>query len=335
MTDIAKLNELVELAKELNGEDWRYSRTTPYSNGYITGKDGRTIVETTNGEVPANACRFIEMANPATILAIAEAFRALEQRAEAAEAGFRENEQTKQELFVIRDNLLTANLNAGKRIRELEAKLAGPQGPLTIHRDEAQPHLQAVCRVLAKHFADDPAVTFENAAGLVQHLIDDGNNAANQFNNERFRADKLLAMLKQEQEKGQQVGEKQISPDTLRALVSQFGGGLPTDPIAALREMLINLAELVPGDTKRMDCGGTGIAEEPSDDSLGSGCGGCCGTGKSPVYTAPPVPALRLPDEKWINSQPGWESEDSYPDGWNACLSEVKRLNGMEVSDGE
>lgn len=138
---------------------------------------------------------------------------------------------------------LTADL-ANVTEAQVEAiKQAGPQGPLTIHRDEAQPHLQAVCRVLAKHFADDPAVTFENAAGLVQHLIDDGNNAANQFNNERDRADKLLATLKQEQEKGQQVGEKQISPDTLRALVSQFGGGLPTDPIAALREMLINLKE--------------------------------------------------------------------------------------------
>lgn len=138
---------------------------------------------------------------------------------------------------------LTADL-ANVTEAQVEAiKQAGPQGPLTIHRDEAQPHLQAVCRVLAKHFADDPAVTFENAAGLVQHLIDDLNHSANQFHNERDRADKLLATLKQEQEKQQQVGEKQISPDTLRALVSQFGGGLPSDPIAALREMLINLSE--------------------------------------------------------------------------------------------
>lgn len=80
-----KLNELVELAKELNGESWGYRRTTPYSRGYITGKDGRTIVQTSSGEVPANVCRFIETADPETILAIAEAFRALEQRAEAAE----------------------------------------------------------------------------------------------------------------------------------------------------------------------------------------------------------------------------------------------------------
>lgn len=72
-----KLNKLAELAEELGGESWGYRRTTPYSRGYITGNDGRTIVQTTSGEVPANVCRFIEMANPGTILAIAEAFRLL------------------------------------------------------------------------------------------------------------------------------------------------------------------------------------------------------------------------------------------------------------------
>ena len=72
-----KLNKLVELAKELGGESWGYRRTTPYSRGYITGHDGRTIVQATSGEVPANVCNFIEMADPETILAIAEEFRAL------------------------------------------------------------------------------------------------------------------------------------------------------------------------------------------------------------------------------------------------------------------
>jgi len=63
------------------------------------------------------------------ILAIAEAFRELEHRAEAAEKGFQENEKAKQELFIVRDSLLTANLNAGKRIKELEAKLAELEKP--------------------------------------------------------------------------------------------------------------------------------------------------------------------------------------------------------------
>ncbi len=81
-----KLYELAELAKQMCGESWEYSRITSYSRGYITGKDGRTIVQTRSGLVPANACQFMEMADPAAILAIAEAFRALEQRAESAES---------------------------------------------------------------------------------------------------------------------------------------------------------------------------------------------------------------------------------------------------------
>ncbi|WP_337029086.1 hypothetical protein [Pantoea agglomerans] len=80
-----KLNELVELAKELGGESWEYRRTTSYSRGYITAQDGRNILQTTSGEVPANVCQFIEMADPETILAIAEEFRVLEQDKAALE----------------------------------------------------------------------------------------------------------------------------------------------------------------------------------------------------------------------------------------------------------
>lgn len=57
------------------------------------------------------------------------------------------------------------------------------------------------------------------------------------------------------------------------------------------------------------------------------------------AYTAPPVPALKLPEGK-----PDWESEDGQDidymepsdvyamgkdDGFNNCLAEVKRLNGL------
>lgn len=57
------------------------------------------------------------------------------------------------------------------------------------------------------------------------------------------------------------------------------------------------------------------------------------------IYTAPPVPELKLPEEK-----PDWESEDGHDidymepsdvyamgkdDGFNKCLTEVKRLNGV------
>lgn len=80
-----KLNELVELANKMGGESWCYTQSSIFSKGYITGMGGRTIVQTYNGDVPANACQFIRTADPATILEIAEAFRQLEQRAEAAE----------------------------------------------------------------------------------------------------------------------------------------------------------------------------------------------------------------------------------------------------------
>ena len=55
--------------------------------------------------------------------------------------------------------------------------------------------------------------------------------------------------------------------------------------------------------------------------------------GFNPFYTAPPVAALRLPDEKWINPAPGFESEDSYKEGWNECLEEVKRLNANKPAE--
>lgn len=98
-----KLNELAALAEQLGGEEWVYSRTTLHSRGYITGRGGRTIVQTTDGDVPANVCRFMQMADPATILAIAKAFRALE----------RENSELRQQ-----------RAGLAKEANDLEAKLA-------------------------------------------------------------------------------------------------------------------------------------------------------------------------------------------------------------------
>lgn len=82
--------QLKELAESLNGEEWSYRRTTPYSRGYIIGKGGRTIVQTCDGEVPANVCRFIEGFNPASALMLIERLESAERerdelRAEQAE----------------------------------------------------------------------------------------------------------------------------------------------------------------------------------------------------------------------------------------------------------
>ena len=73
-------------------------------------------------------------------------------------------------------------------------------------------------------------------------------------------------------------------------------------------------------------CGGSGIAEEPSDDGLGCGCCACCGTGKSGLYKAPPVAALRLPDVVLIHSEMDFVRKEKAKE-FNRCISEIKRLN--------
>lgn len=53
-----------------------------------------------------------------------------------------------------------------------------------------------------------------------------------------------------------------------------------------------------------------------------------------PVYTAPPVPVVKLPDEISFS---GWgggcnynpEDADGVMIGWNNCLAEIKRLNNI------
>lgn len=86
MTAEQKLEALTTLARNFGGEAWEFTRASIHSNGYITGRGGRTIVQTSGGDVPANVCRYIQQADPETILAIAEAFDQMKQRAEAAEA---------------------------------------------------------------------------------------------------------------------------------------------------------------------------------------------------------------------------------------------------------
>lgn len=55
------------------------------------------------------------------------------------------------------------------------------------------------------------------------------------------------------------------------------------------------------------------------------------------VYTAPPVAALRLPDEKSTDiAYAYYPLTKARHEGWNACLAEVKRLNATtpaEVKD--
>lgn len=143
-------------------------------------------------------------------------------------------------------DVLRDRLNPPAPIPLPEAQTAEPLSPAPLEPaafTTSATLLHDVCRVLAKHFGDDPAVTFENAAGLVQGIVGDLNHLANQFNNERERADKLLATLKKEQEKSQQVGEQQIPVSVLRQMVSDFGGGHVENPLPALQQLLKNLED--------------------------------------------------------------------------------------------
>jgi hypothetical protein len=46
---------------------------------------------------------------------------------------------------------------------------------------------------------------------------------------------------------------------------------------------------------------------------------------QEPLYTSPPVPALKMPDEIRLHG----DMDEIYVSAWNACLSETKRLNGV------
>lgn len=48
-----------------------------------------------------------------------------------------------------------------------------------------------------------------------------------------------------------------------------------------------------------------------------------------PLYTAPPVPVIKLPDAIPSMGQDS-EYDTGHNDGWNECLAEIKRLNDLE-----
>lgn len=80
-----KLNDLVALAKKATPGEWVSDKADGVCAQSDTMNDGVYIAFTDGPEFEFNR-DFIAAANPTSILAIAEAFRALEQRAEAAEA---------------------------------------------------------------------------------------------------------------------------------------------------------------------------------------------------------------------------------------------------------
>ncbi|QLU81247.1 ead/Ea22-like family protein [Enterobacter hormaechei] len=94
---------------------WQYMRATQHSKAYITDDKGSTVVNCTDGDVPANCAGFLTSANPATVLALLDELEAA-QKVSAARLGAID---TTHKMFQReRDRAEKAE----KRIAELEAR---------------------------------------------------------------------------------------------------------------------------------------------------------------------------------------------------------------------
>ncbi|EOF2689185.1 ead/Ea22-like family protein [Enterobacter hormaechei] len=98
---------LREAAVRAGGVKWQYMRATQHSKAYITDDKGSTVVNCTDGDVPAKCAGFLESANPAAVLALLDEL-------EAAESGF--PPLTVERLMRDKDAL-------EKRVVELEARM--------------------------------------------------------------------------------------------------------------------------------------------------------------------------------------------------------------------
>ncbi|MBJ9248910.1 ead/Ea22-like family protein [Citrobacter freundii] len=67
---------LREAAARAGGGKWIYIRTLSLSRAYITEETGATVINCTDGDVPAKCAGFLELANPATVLALLDELEA-------------------------------------------------------------------------------------------------------------------------------------------------------------------------------------------------------------------------------------------------------------------
>ncbi|CZU36023.1 Uncharacterised protein [Enterobacter hormaechei] len=71
---------LREAAVRAGGVKWQYMRATQHSKEYITDDKGSTVVNCTDGDVPAKCAGFLESANPAAVLALLDELEAADNR---------------------------------------------------------------------------------------------------------------------------------------------------------------------------------------------------------------------------------------------------------------
>ncbi|SAG63826.1 Uncharacterised protein [Enterobacter hormaechei] len=75
MSNIDK-RALREAAVRAGGVKWQYMRATQHSKAYITDDKGSTVINCTDGDVPAKCAGFLESANPAAVLALLDELEA-------------------------------------------------------------------------------------------------------------------------------------------------------------------------------------------------------------------------------------------------------------------
>ena len=129
------------------------------------------------------------------------------------------------------------------------------------------------------------------------------------------------------QHQGEPVVWVECSPAWLKA-----GGDCATAPrICVGREGISHLhpahssAEQpapVADQTQCEECKGWGYHENHHEGG-GTECGECGGSGKATV-------AVVMPERMYSDSLPSWAEEQKLVRGWNACLEEVARLNGVK-----
>lgn len=124
------IRALREAAVRAGGVKWQYMRATQHSKAYITDDKGSTVINCTDGDVPAKCAGFLESANPAAVLALLDKLEAAEKRIAELEAS---HSNLREAMAGIHNTIsgggvytpLSAILNASKRAYEESGAAAG------------------------------------------------------------------------------------------------------------------------------------------------------------------------------------------------------------------
>lgn len=120
MSNIDK-RALREAAVRAGGVKWQYMRATQHSKAYITDDKGSTVVNCSDGDVPAKCAGFIAAANPATVLALLDELEAAEERVTELSQKADIYDMLRQE-YGLQGSLVDFVDWQSKRIAELEAR---------------------------------------------------------------------------------------------------------------------------------------------------------------------------------------------------------------------